>query len=238
MIRHDGRSCLELRPLSAQFSIYPQAAGSVLISLGATRVLCGVSFSQGVPSFMKGTGTGWLTAEYSMLPASGNQRVTRDSSGCKRNGRSVEISRMIGRCLRSCIDLKALGENTLTIDCDVLNADGSTRVAALIGAQLALMHAQQRLQQEGIVKKIFCTHMVAAVSVGLKNSDILVDLTYMEDSSIDADMNFVMTSQGDLVEIQGSAEQSPIKAAVFESMQQAASASIQQICSWMQSFTM
>jgi ribonuclease PH len=235
MVRIDGRSSLQLRPFSTQFAVFPQATGSVLLSMGMTRVLCAVSVVPGVPSFLRGKGTGWLTAEYAMLPASCSERVSRDTASCKKNGRSVEISRMIGRCLRSCVDLQTLGEYTIHIDCDVLNADGSTRVAALIGAQLALIEAERKLLEKNVLKKQFCVHKLAAVSVGLQNEEILVDLTYQEDVSIDADMNFVMTHDGSLVEIQGSAEKSPIPSRVFLSMQAAAKTAIDQIALWMAS---
>lgn len=231
--RHDGRSLLELRPLATQFTIYPQALGSVLISLGQTRVLCSVTHGTGVPSFLRGSKTGWLTAEYAMLPAATTERTSREVSSCKRNGRVVEISRMIGRCLRTCVNLQALGESTLHIDCDVLNADAGTRVAALIGAQLALLAAEKKLLETGAITAPLCRQKLAAVSVGCIGENILIDPCYLEDIKVDVDFNFVMTHDGDVIEVQGSAEKRPISWQLFQKMATSAHAAITQIASFM-----
>lgn len=231
--RHDGRDLLELRPLNAQFTIFPQAVGSVLISLGQTRVLCSVSHVTGVPSFLRGSKTGWLTAEYAMLPASTSERTSRDASSCKRNGRAVEISRMIGRCLRTCVNLQVLGESTLHIDCDVLNADAGTRVAALIGSQLALLAAEKKLLETGVINSVLCKQKLAAVSIGCIGEDVLIDPCYLEDVKVDVDFNFVMTHGGDVIEVQGSAEKRPISWPLFQKMATAAHTAVTQIADYM-----
>ena len=188
----------QLRSLKVITHIFPYASGSVLFQIGNTRVLCAVTLQQGVPPFMKGKKDGWLTAEYSMLPTSTHTRIQREGVTLKRNGRNIEISRFLGRCLRSIIDLEKFGESTITIDCDVLQADGGTRVAALCGAYLALKNCSEvahRIKQE-----------IAAVSVGLQKKHPLLDLDYLEDSAIDADFSFVLTRSGSIVEIHAGAE--------------------------------
>lgn len=229
MIRLDGRSAEQLRPLSIQPNIFPNAAGSALISLGDTKVLCAVSITAGVPSFLRGKNTGWLSAEYAMLPAATHERTSRESSACKRNGRSMEISRLIGRSFRTVVDLSKIPDKTLTIDCDVLQADGSTRVASIIGAQVALILAERTLLAQGAIVAPFIKDYIAAVSVGVRGEDHLVDLTYEEDSQIDVDFNFVMTRTGAIIEVQGSAEKNPLPWDRFCEMAVLARQSIDQI---------
>ncbi len=190
----------QLRALKVSFDVFPYAASSVLFELNNTRVLCAVTISPGVPPFLRGKKTGWLTAEYSMLPAATHTRSQREGVLLKRNGRNVEISRFLGRCLRSILNLDALGESTITIDCDVLQADGGTRVAALCGAYLALKKCPQLAH--------LLKDEIAAVSVGLQNGVPLLDLDYKEDSAIDADFSFVLTRSGNIIEIHASAEKS------------------------------
>jgi ribonuclease PH len=190
----------QLRTLKVSFDVFPYAASSVLFELENTRVLCAVTISAGVPPFLRGKKTGWLTAEYSMLPAATHTRSQREGVLLKRNGRNVEISRFLGRSLRSILDLDQLGENTITIDCDVLQADGGTRVAALCGAYLALKKCQKLAH--------LLKDEIAAVSLGLQNGTPLLDLDYKEDSSIDADFSFVLARSGNIIEINASAEKS------------------------------
>lgn len=209
MNRYLNRPVDGIRPVQLTYNVYEYAAGSVLFEVGRTKVLCAITAGDGVPHFLKGTGTGWLTAEYAMLPASTHTRIERESVK-KRNGRSVEISRLIGRALRSVVDLKALGERTLVVDCDVLQADGGTRSAAITGAYCALKMAEQKMLQTKMINRPFVTDEIAAISVGLRNNDLLLDLDCKEDKSIDADFNYIMTRTGNVVEVQGSAERHPI----------------------------
>ena len=210
MERCFGRSCDAVRPIVIVKDIAGNAHGSVLFQLGHTKVLCTAFLQDGVPSFLKGSGTGWLTAEYAMLPLAGDSRCARESVTLKRNGRSMEISRLIGRALRSCIDLSVFGEKTLYIDCDVIQADGGTRTAAINGAYCALMLADQRWVQEKMIRRSCIKNVLAAVSIGLKDGNILVDVDCAEDVAVDADFNFVMAQNGDLVELQGATENEPI----------------------------
>lgn len=202
------RGALDLRPIDFQLGIQKFATGSVLVSFGDTRVICSASVETSVPSFAKSQGQGWLTAEYSMLPASTNTRSSRETKGPK--GRTQEIQRLIGRALRSVVDLKAMPERSITIDCDVLQADGGTRTASITGGFVALALAVNRAQGSGVLPagKII-TGQVAAISAGIRNDEVLVDLDYSEDSSCDADCNIVLTSDGAIVEVQGTAEQRP-----------------------------
>ncbi len=205
----------DMRPLSIQYGVYPHADGSVLISLGDTRVLVGVTLQQGVPSFLRGKGTGWLHAEYGLMPLATHQRTLRESTAASRSGRSVEISRMIGRSFRSAVELNLLGERTITIDCDVLQADGSTRVAAINGVTLALHTAQSLWLARGVIKQPVIKHLIAAVSLGIlpsSNNTIcscIVDLDYREDSLVDADFTFIVTPDH-VIEVQGGAERCPV----------------------------
>lgn len=209
--RIDGRIAAQLRPISIERGWSAQAEGSALISFGDTRVLCTASFTPGVPRWLMGKGSGWVTAEYAMLPRSTNERMQRESVRGKIGGRTHEISRLIGRSLRAIIDLKSLGENTIVIDCDVLQADGGTRTAAITGAYVALADAVSWGRAQGHISKkaVPLTDSVAAVSVGIVGGTPMTDLAYTEDVAAGTDMNVVVTGAGDFVEVQGTAEGSP-----------------------------
>ena len=206
--RHDGRTPDQLRDIRITRNWLDHAAGSVLVEFGKTRVLCAASFSEGVPRWRKGSGKGWTTAEYAMLPASTHTRSDRESVKGRIGGRTHEISRLIGRSLRAVVDLDALGENTIQVDCDVLQADGGTRTAAITGAYVALVDAVEFARAKGLIKKNAepITGSVAAVSVGVVDGEPVLDLDYVEDVDADTDMNVVMTGDGRFVEVQGTAE--------------------------------
>ncbi len=216
--RPSGRTADQLRPVRITRHFTRHAEGSVLVEFGDTRVLCNASVIEGVPRFLKGTGQGWLTAEYGMLPRSTGSRMEREAVKGKQSGRTVEIQRLIGRSLRQAVDLDRLGEYTLQIDCDVLQADGGTRTAAITGACVALVDALNQLQRDNRLKTDPLVAMVAAVSVGIYNGQPVLDLDYLEDSAADTDMNLVMTSQGGLIEIQGTAEKTPFTEAEFQAL--------------------
>ena len=218
MKRVDGRAWDELRPVKITTGFQSFAEGSALIELGKTRVVCSASVEERVPHFLRGSGTGWITAEYSMLPRATITRTPRDSSQGRISGRSQEIQRLIGRSLRAITDLDALGERTLIIDCDVLQADGGTRTAAITGAYVALYQAMQTLANMGIISAIPLKSAVAATSVGIVRGNILLDLCYDEDSSAEADFNVVMTSKGEFVEVQGTAETKPFSKETIDSV--------------------
>jgi ribonuclease PH len=203
-MRGDGRRPDQLRPLEILVDYLEQPFGSALYSQGKTRVLCTASLDEGVPRWLRDSGRGWLTAEYSMLPASTGERTQREASAGKQKGRTVEIQRLIGRALRSVADLEALGERTLWIDCDVLQADGGTRCAAISGAWVA---AARALGRAGLSRAL--REPVAAVSLGIVDGELLLDLDYEEDSSAEVDLNLVMTGSGRLVEVQATAERAP-----------------------------
>ena len=203
-MRADGRAPAEKRPVTIETDFVHSAWGSCLIATGNTRVICTASVEEGVPPFLKGKGQGWLTAEYAMLPASTAQRKKRD--GVKKDGRGVEIQRLIGRSLRQAIDLKALGERTITLDCDVLEADGGTRTAAITGAMVALICAVDRMVREGLLLISPLRHQVAAISCGVVGDTPCLDLCYAEDSGAQVDMNLVMNEDGGLIEVQGTGE--------------------------------
>lgn len=204
--RPSGRGYGELREIRFDRQFTCHAEGSVLVSFGRTKVICTASLSAGVPGFLRGKGQGWLTAEYGMLPRSTGSRMDREAARGKQSGRTVEIQRLIGRSLRAALDLKALGENTLTIDCDVIQADGGTRTAAISGACVAVVDALNGFQRAGILKTDPLKHMIAAVSVGIWRGIPVADLDYAEDSAADTDLNVVMAEGGGLVEVQGTAE--------------------------------
>ena len=210
MPRIDDRLPSELRPLSYDLDVAPNAQGSILIRFGHTQVLCAATFEEGVPRWMKEQGVpgGWITAEYAMLPYATLSRKTRDSTRGKIDGRSMEIQRLIGRSIRAAVDLRALGSRTLWIDCDVLQADGGTRTAAITGACVAVELACRKLIEKGKLKSSPITRRVAAISVGVVKGEALLDLNYEEDRDAEVDMNLVMTSQMDYVELQGSGEES------------------------------
>lgn len=209
MKRMHGRALDQVRPITVHYDVMEYAAASVLFEQGKTKVLCAVTLQNSVPPFLKGKKTGWLTAEYSMLPTATHTRKERESLS-KPNGRSIEISRLIGRVLRSVIDLDLLGERTIVVDCDVLQADGSTRTACITAASLALKLAVDRWLRTGKIGSIILREEIAGVSVGVCNESCMVDLDFNEDSTLDADFNFVITRSGKIVEIQGSAEKTPI----------------------------
>jgi ribonuclease PH len=204
--RSDGREAAALRPVKITRNYMKHAEGSVLIEIGDTKVICSASVEERVPPFLRNTGKGWVTAEYSMLPRSTNTRTPRDSMTGRGNGRAFEIQRLIGRSLRSVVDLNGFGERTIWIDCDVIQADGGTRTAAITGAYVALMDAFQKMIKLGMIEKVPVRDSVAAVSVGKVGGKILLDLNYEEDSKAEVDMNVVMTGSGKFVEIQGTAE--------------------------------
>ena len=224
MSRANGRRSDELRALEIEPDYIEQASGSALISCGKTRVLCTASIEDGVPRWLSGSGRGWLTAEYSMLPASTGQRTPREASSGRQKGRTIEIQRLIGRALRAVADLEALGERTLWIDCDVLQADGGTRCAAISGAYVA---AQRALDHVGLGRAL--TDSVGAVSVGIVAGEPLLDLDYEEDSSAEVDVNVVMAGDGRLIEVQATAERAPLDRVQLDELLDLAAAGIEEI---------
>ncbi len=227
--RSDGRTAAQLRPLRITRGYTRHAEGSVLIEAGGTRVLCTASVEEGVPAFLKGKGQGWLTAEYGMLPRSTNTRMKREAADGRQSGRTLEIQRLIGRSLRAVTDLAALGERTLKIDCDVLQADGGTRCAAITGACVAVADAIAWCRARGLVTGEPLTDQVAAVSVGIVGGVPLLDLDYAEDSGCDTDMNVVMTGRGGIVELQGTAEGAPFTRAEMDALVELAQAGIREL---------
>jgi len=216
MPRHDGRADDELRPVTITRDWLDHAEGSVLVEFGKTRVLCAASVTEGVPRWRKGSGLGWVTAEYAMLPRSTHTRSDRESVKGRIGGRTHEISRLVGRSLRAAIDYKALGENTIVIDCDVLQADGGTRTAAITGAYVALADAVSWLRGRGALVSEPLVTSVAAVSVGVVGGSPVLDLCYEEDVSAETDMNVVCTGDGRFVEVQGTAEGEPFDRAELD----------------------
>jgi ribonuclease PH len=213
MSRNDGRRPDQLRPLELQVDFLEQAHGSVLFSAGKTRVLCTATLEEGVPRWLANKGRGWLTAEYSLLPASTGDRTAREARTGKQQGRTIEIQRLIGRCVRAVLDFEALGERTLWLDCDVLQADGGTRCAAISGAWIA---AHRALDRMGLSRAL--TDTIAAVSVGIVDGTPLLDLDYSEDSTAEVDMNVAMTGDGRLVEVQATAEGEPFSRAELDAL--------------------
>lgn len=226
MQRPSGRSADQLREINITRNFTRHAEGSVLVCFGDTQVICTASVEKGVPSFMRGEGRGWVTAEYGMLPRSTGTRMGREASRGKQGGRTVEIQRLIGRSLRAALDLGKLGENTITIDCDVIQADGGTRTAAITGACVALVDALNYLQREKLIKDDPLLQMVASVSVGMYRGVPVLDLDYAEDSVADTDMNVIMGAAGGFIEVQGTAEQAPFARAELDSMLDLASTGI------------
>src|SRR5262245_33322466 len=216
--RPSGRRADQLRPLRITRHYTKHAEGSVLIAMGDTHVLCTASVEEGVPTFLKGKGRGWLTAEYGMLPRATNTRTRREAADGRQSGRTQEIQRLIGRSLRSVADLSALGERTIKIDCDVLQADGGTRCASITGACVALADAISWCRIHGLVEGEPLRDFVAAVSVGVVNGAPMLDLDYAEDSACDSDMNVVMTAGGGFVEVQGTAEGAPFTRAEMQTL--------------------
>jgi ribonuclease PH len=218
MTRIDGRTPDQLRPVAFTRRWLDHAEGSVLVEFGRTRVLCAASVTEGVPRWRKGSGLGWVTAEYAMLPRSTNTRSDRESVKGRIGGRTHEISRLIGRSLRAIVDLKALGENSIVLDCDVLQADGGTRTAAITGAYVALADACGYLRERGALKGEPLRSSVAAVSVGVVGGSPMLDLCYEEDVRADTDMNIVMTGDGRFVEVQGTAEGEPFDRSTLDDL--------------------
>lgn len=216
--RPSGRALDELRAITFERNFTCHAEGSVLVSFGQTRVLCTASLTPGVPGFLRGKGQGWLTAEYGMLPRSTGSRMNREASRGKQSGRTVEIQRLIGRSLRAAIDLKALGENTLTLDCDVIQADGGTRTASISGACVAVVDALNTLQRKQSLQSDPLKFLIGAVSVGIWKGQAVLDLDYAEDSTADTDMNVVVAEGGGLIEVQGTAEGAAFERAELNSM--------------------
>lgn len=229
MERFDGRQKQQIRPVTITRNYLKHAEGSVLIEMGDTKVICTASIEDRVPPFLKGSGQGWITSEYGMLPRSTESRKPRDASKGKVDGRTMEIQRLIGRALRSVVDLKKLGEQTIYIDCDVIQADGGTRTASITGAFVALVDAMNKLIQNGRLNIIPIKNFVAAISVGVKDGEVIVDLNYAEDSTCQVDMNIIMTEDGQLVEIQGTGEESPFTKAQLNEMLELGEGGIQEL---------
>lgn len=227
--RYGERACDALRKVGATFNTFGYAPGSVLFEMGRTKVLCAVGIQHGVPSFLKGKHRGWLTAEYAMLPTSTGVRTQREASTMRKNGRSVEISRFIARCLRTIIDFESLGERTIVVDCDVLQADAGTRTACITGASLALRMAVNKWLGDNVISKNILKGSLAAISVGWLGDQPLLDLDFSEDSRVDADFNVVMTDTGNLVEIQGAVEGATLSWDQFEQVRALAVLGIQDL---------
>lgn len=221
-MRNDGRTPGDLRKVTITRNFIKYAEGSVLVEFGDTKVICNASVEESVPPFLRGKGTGWVTAEYSMLPRSTHTRSPREAAKGKIGGRTHEIQRLIGRSLRAVIDLSALGERTVHLDCDVIQADGGTRTASITGAYIALAEAVKWLLAQGVITENPLLEGVAAVSVGIVNGEVLLDLDYSEDSKAEVDMNFVVTSSGRFVEVQGTAEAEPFTIEQMDAMRSVA----------------
>lgn len=230
-VRKVGRLSEELRPITIETNFIKHAEGSVLISVGDTKVICTASVEEKVPPFLRGSGQGWITAEYSMLPRATAERTQREAVRGKLSGRTMEIQRLIGRALRSVMSLKDLGERTLWIDCDVIQADGGTRTAAITGAYVAVVFALSALHSRGALKNFPVRDFLAATSVGVVNGQLLLDLQYEEDSAADVDMNVVMTGAGELVEVQGTGEESSFTRAQLNAMLDMAEIGVTQLIS-------
>ena len=235
-MRADGRKAGQVREIRVAPGVQKHAEGSVLFEMGGTRVICAASIEERVPSFLRGTGKGWVTAEYAMLPRATDTRVAREGRTGKVQGRTYEIQRLIGRALRAVVDFGKLGERTVTIDCDVLQADGGTRTASINGAWIALWQACAGLVSKGAISRNPVVEPVTAVSVGIVGGRVLVDLDYGEDSAAQVDMNVVMTGSGKLVEVQGTAEGEPFSRAQLDAMLTAAVRSANKIVRVQKSF--
>ncbi len=229
MRRVDGRAPNELRPITLEPSIHPYAEGSCLITMGNTKVLITATVEDKVPPFLKGTGSGWVTAEYSMLPRAGKQRSQREVARGTPTGRTMEIQRLIGRAIRGVVDLSALGERTITLDCDVLQADGGTRTACITGGFIAFVDACRWMIEQGYMNRMPFQERVAAISVGVVRTDELLDLCYEEDVQALVDMNVVMTDRGRFVEVQGTAEGAPFSRERLNRMLDLAQSGLQEV---------
>ncbi len=229
MARPSGRAADELRPVSIERNFTCHAEGSVLVSFGATRVICTASVDESVPRFLRGENSGWITAEYGMLPRSTGSRMGREAARGKQGGRTLEIQRLIGRSLRAAVDLSQLGEHTITLDCDVIQADGGTRTAAITGAFVALVDAINGLQRDKRITTDPLRHFVASVSVGVCAGEAVLDLDYAEDSTAETDLNVVMAEGGEFIEVQGTAEAAPFSRNELDRMLDLASVGIHQL---------
>jgi ribonuclease PH len=229
MKRPSGRAADQLRPIRITRNYTKHAEGSVLVEFGDTKVICTVSVESGVPRFLKGQGKGWLTAEYGMLPRATGERTQREASRGKQGGRTLEIQRLIGRSLRAALDMSKLGENTLYVDCDVIQADGGTRTASITGSMVALVDALSVLKKRGALKGDPLKQMVAAVSVGIYQGEPVLDLDYPEDSAAETDLNVVMTDAGGFIEVQGTAEGEPFQPEELNAMLALASRGVREL---------
>ena len=228
-MRPSGRTPGQIRPVTITRKFTAHAEGSILIEFGDTKVICTATVEEGVPRFLKGQGKGWVTAEYGMLPRSTHTRMRREAASGKQGGRTMEIQRLIARSLRAAVDLTALGENTITIDCDVIQADGGTRTASITGACVALVEVLNYMRAKEIIKTNPLKHMIAAVSVGIYQGVPIADLEYVEDSAAETDMNVVMTDTGKLIEVQGTAEEEPFSFDEMNEMMQLAKHGINEL---------
>ena len=217
-MRENDRASDEIRHLKIEKSFLRYPEGSVLVEMGATKVICGVSVEEKVPPFLKNSGKGWLTAEYSMLPRATHNRSMRESVSGRIGGRTHEIQRLIGRALRAIVNLDIIGERTIWVDCDVIQADGGTRTASITGGYVALVEALWGMKRRGMIDKVPLRDSVAAISVGIVGGNIALDLSYEEDSKAEVDMNFVMTGKGQLIEVQGTAEGKPFSEAALKQL--------------------
>ncbi len=220
--RIDGRTLNQVRPINFKYDALGYADASILFEIGNTKVLVSVTLQNKVPFFLRGSGTGWLTAEYAMLPSATQKRTVRDSNQNQKNARGVEISRLIGRCLRTVVDLSNFGERTIIIDCDVLQADGGTRVACVTAASMALKLAEARWLDAGILRNNIIRDSLVAISVGRVDGQLYLDLSFDEDSRADADFNFILTESGKIIEIQGTSEKEPLDWSEFEGLKKLA----------------
>lgn len=230
-MRIDGRSAESIRKVTIKNNFLKYAEGSCLIEVGNTKVICSASIEDGVPHFLRNSGQGWVTAEYGMLPRSCKTRTSRESSKGKVGGRTQEIQRLIGRSLRAVIDTKVLGERTVWIDCDVIQADGGTRAASITGAFVALAKALKSMQKSGLIDEMPIREYVACISVGIVNKELMLDLCFEEDSKADVDMNIVMTGGGKIVEVQGTAEKEPFSKQDLDKLIELASEGINELIS-------
>lgn len=229
MSRAHGRGAEELRPVKLTRNFMKYAEGSCLAEFGNTKVVCTASLEEGVPVFLRGRGQGWITSEYGMLPRSCKTRVQREAAKGRLSGRTQEIQRLVGRCLRSVVDLKKLGERTIWMDCDVIQADGGTRIASITGSFVALASALSKMRKDALIEEVPISDFVAAISVGIIGGRPLLDLDYAEDSTAQVDMNVVMTSGGRIIEIQGTAEGEPFSEAQMHTLLQLAKKGIAKI---------
>ena len=228
-MRTDGRKPSDLRPVQISLDFIPHAEGSVLIEVGRTRVICTASVEESVPAFLRGTHRGWITSEYSMLPRATESRTPREASLGRKSGRTQEIQRLIGRSLRTAVDLDMLGERTIWVDCDVIEADGGTRTASITGAFVAMVQSMHGLVDAGQLEALPLRSHIAAVSVGVLGGNPILDLNYEEDSNADVDFNVVMTDRGEFIEVQGTAERQPFPRKILDQLLGLAESGINQL---------